>query len=318
MKTVKGTADIDFAKNEKIGYEATIIDITSMGNEEKGSPIRGFLMFEGSGETKPFVSWKFELAEPFKEAVNTIEIFDLEGIGGLYNGHEQLRVGDGGPAGRDSVRKVLKIIDMAEIKREFEAILNTYVKTELVREMADLLVLANPKFFTWPAATSVHHAFKGGLAVHSLNVTKHAIHNWEMYGEEGRLDIEVMIVGAMMHDIGKLHEYNEDGSRTLKGNIISHLVDGAERVTDFMAARGLNANDNPQVLMIKHIILSHHEKREFGSPNEPNTLEAFLVARADALDSAVEGILSELEKTEPNTFSDRVRASNGGRYLKWR
>jgi 3'-5' exoribonuclease len=182
--------------------------------------------------------------------------------------------------------------------------------------MLEDLVINNRDFFKWPAATKLHHAYKGGLAVHTTQVVKNAVGIWNNY-QGKNLDIEVVIAGAMLHDIGKLSEYNEDGSRTAFGDMISHLVDGVERVTDYCATKGVSANSDRKILVIKHIILSHHEKLEWGSPTTPATLEAVVVAKADAMDAVIESINKELDNTEPQEFTDRIFAADGNKFMKW-
>jgi len=316
MKKIKSIKDIDFAKNEQIEFEATILEIVMEGSEENKSPFRALIKLEDSGEKVQIVSWEFKFLPIFKVAVETLDVFRIEGAGGTYRDENQLRMSDAAINGKQSDKKILKVIDIPGIKRDFNAILNKYITTPLIRNMIDTLVIGNENFFTWPAATRVHHNYKGGLAVHTLSVTKHAIALWKNY-QGKNLDIEVVVAGAILHDIGKLSEYNEDGSRTAFGNLISHLVDGAERVTDYCAINGVDANSDRKILVIKHVILSHHEKLEFGSPNRPATAEAMIVARADALDAVMEGIYKELDNTELNNFTERVYSADGNKFLKW-
>jgi 3'-5' exoribonuclease len=316
MRRVTSLGQIDFDNNEAVEFEATVLELTNEGSFENKTPFRCVLKLESSGEKKDVVSWNFDVLDLIKASVDTLDVLLCEGLAGKYRDQEQIRMGNVKKLNKQSDKKVLKIVDSPSIKRELESYISRYIQTPIISDMLEDLVINNKDFFTWPAATRVHHAYKGGLALHTAQVVKNAIAIWEQYGGRN-MDIEVIVAGAMLHDIGKLSEYNEDGSRTTFGNLISHLVDGVERVTDYCATRGVHANSDRKILVIKHIILSHHEKLEWGSPTTPATIEAVVVAKADAMDAVLEGIHQELDNTEPQTFTDRVMSADGNKFIKW-
>lgn len=135
----------------------------------------------------------------------------------------------------------------------------------------------------WPAAMSVHHAYRGGLLEHVLKVTETARALARAYGA----DLDVVTAGALLHDIGKLRElhYESAVSYTRDGNLVGHITMGAMLVHDAAAA----IPGFPEALRghIEHIVLSHHGDRELGSPVVPMTAEAFIVAAADDLDATL-------------------------------
>jgi 3'-5' exoribonuclease len=316
MKRVSSLKEINFENSDAIEFEATVLEVPNEGSFENKVPFRVILKLEGSGERKDVVSWNFDALDLIKESVDTLDVLLVEGIGAVYRDQEQIRMGNVRKLNKQSEKKILKIVDAVALKRELESYITKYIQTPLIRDMLEDLVINNRDFFKWPAATKLHHAYKGGLAVHTTQVVKNAVGIWNNY-QGKNLDIEVVIAGAMLHDIGKLSEYNEDGSRTAFGDMISHLVDGVERVTDYCATKGVSANSDRKILVIKHIILSHHEKLEWGSPTTPATLEAVVVAKADAMDAVIESINKELDNTEPQEFTDRIFAADGNKFMKW-
>lgn len=316
MKRVSSLKEINFENSDAIEFEATVLEVPNEGSFESKVPFRVILKLEGSGERKDVVSWNFDALDLIKESVDTLDVLLVEGIGAVYRDQEQIRMGNVRKLNKQSEKKILKIVDATALKRELESYITKYIQTSLIRDMLEDLVINNRDFFKWPAATKLHHAYKGGLAVHTTQVVKNAVGIWNNY-QGKNLDIEAVIAGAMLHDIGKLSEYNEDGSRTAFGDMISHLVDGVERVTDYCATKGVNANSDRKILVIKHIILSHHEKLEWGSPTTPATLEAVVVAKADAMDAVIESINKELDNTEPQEFTDRIFAADGNKFMKW-
>ena len=101
------------------------------------------------------------------------------------------------------------------------------------------------------------------------------------------LDLDLLLVGAVFHDIGKIWElsYESNVSYTDVGKLIGHLVLGSELIEK----KALAIKGFPEELknICKHIVLSHHGKYEYGSPKRPKVLEAFIVSYIDDLDSKI-------------------------------
>lgn len=137
---------------------------------------------------------------------------------------------------------------------------------------------------TWPAAVSLHHAYVNGLLEHSLTVTRSAIGIARSYIKEGfDVDLDVVIAGGLLHDLGKLESYRLSPAPevTVEGNVIDHIVIGYHRFMTLAEEQGLPGD---RALPIAHILVSHHGSREFGSPVLPATQEAMIVSVADDLD----------------------------------
>ncbi|MBN1233404.1 MAG: HD domain-containing protein [Candidatus Coatesbacteria bacterium] len=139
-------------------------------------------------------------------------------------------------------------------------------------------------FKSFPAAHRLHHSYRGGLLEHTLSVVKIVKNLCEHFP---RLDRDLVLTGAILHDIGKIKEYREDPrqSSTMSGELIGHVVQGWEIILDEYR----QIEYFPENLLIKlgHIILSHHGKYEYGSPKLPKTAEAIVVNFADDLDAKV-------------------------------
>jgi 3'-5' exoribonuclease len=142
----------------------------------------------------------------------------------------------------------------------------------------------------WPAALTVHHAYRGGLLEHIVRMGQTGAFLAEAYGA----DAGMVIAGAILHDIGKLEELAYDGSTsyTVEGNLLGHIPLGARIVQDAAAALGTIPPDTLRRLV--HIVLSHHGSRELGSPVEPMTIEAYLVSAVDDLDSTLNQVQRHL------------------------
>ncbi|MNK91717.1 3'-5' exoribonuclease YhaM [compost metagenome] len=167
--------------------------------------------------------------------------------------------------------------------------------TQLVRSMQNdhlrQLVLdtiedpeIRPMLVRAPAAKSIHHAWIGGLLEHVLSIC----HIMDFMGKHYKfLNRDLLLFGAIFHDIGKLWELSYDTgiSYTDRGRLLGHMEIACELV-DKKSARILGFSQELRDIC-KHIILSHHGRLEYGSPKRPKFLEAMVVAMIDDLDSKI-------------------------------
>lgn len=135
----------------------------------------------------------------------------------------------------------------------------------------------------WPAAQRVHHAYRGGFLEHVLTLAAAVRSLARVYGASE----DLAIAGAILHDIGKLEELEAGLSVTYsrEGNLLGHITLGAFIVRD--EARQIEGFPPPLLDQIEHLVVSHHGSLEFGSPVEPKSVEAFIVAMADDLDAKI-------------------------------
>jgi len=133
----------------------------------------------------------------------------------------------------------------------------------------------------WPAAVTVHHAYRGGLLEHLLKIIEVGTFIAEAY----RADRDMIIAGAVLHDLGKTEELTYEGATgySVAGNLVGHIAIGFGMLRD--AIRQDPSFPDDLRLALEHIVLSHHGARENGSPVLPLTLEAFIFASVDDLDA---------------------------------
>ena len=134
-----------------------------------------------------------------------------------------------------------------------------------------------------PAAKTIHHAHRGGLLEHVVSICKLMKMISSHYGF---LNQDLLIFGAIFHDLGKVWELDiqkEQIQYSHKGRLLGHMQLACELI-DKKAQRILGFPEDLREIM-KHIVLSHHGKLEYGSPVRPYFMEAFMVAMIDDLDS---------------------------------
>lgn len=149
-----------------------------------------------------------------------------------------------------------------------------------------------PLILKAPAAKSIHHAWLGGLLEHILSICKIMDFIGSHYAFLNR---DLLLFGAIFHDIGKLHElsYECGISYTDRGRLVGHMQIACELI-DKKSSRILGFNEELRDIC-KHIILSHHGKLEYGSSKRPKFLEAMVVAMVDDFDSKVATIKNLVE-----------------------
>jgi len=137
----------------------------------------------------------------------------------------------------------------------------------------------------YPAAKALHHAIRGGLLYHVLTMLQVAEKLKEVYCE---VDIDLLYTGVLLHDIMKLEELDASevgiAEYSIEGQLIGHIEMGISLIDQKTKELDL---DKKTMLLIKHMILSHHYHPEYGSPKKPMFLEAELLHYIDLIDARV-------------------------------
>jgi 3'-5' exoribonuclease len=252
-----------------------------------GGEYLDILLQDVSGEIRAKI---FQDIDVVRQEFDAGEFVKVQGKGNVYHGRFELIV--------DKIRRVLPDRDAADGFREDDCIpTSPRPLDEMWQELADRLAsVQHPalrellarivdrhadRLRVWPAARQIHHAYRSGLLEHILKIMATVVHLSDLYG--ARRDL--LIAGALLHDIGKLRELSYDVTidYSVEGNLIGHIAIGIGMVRDVVR----EIPDFPQDLAheIEHLILSHHGSLDLGSPVKPMTVEAFILAAADELDA---------------------------------
>ena len=262
----------------------------------------------------------------FNEAARLREEFDsgdfvkVQGRTDLFNGRVQLLV--------EKIRRVNPDQDKGQGFREEDCVLCAprpvdemwseldqlilHVRDPFVRELLQRITTEHAgKLRIWPAAQTVHHAYRSGFLEHILSVARSALTLGAAYGANQ----DLLAAGALLHDIGKLEElaYDRSTSYTRDGNLVGHVTLGTMMVRAAIAA----IPDFPDVVrtQIEHLIVSHHGHKEFGARVEPMTIEAMILSAADDLDAKINQVRQALAEDGEGEFT--AYHSRLGRVL-WR
>lgn len=175
---------------------------------------------------------------------------------------------------------------------------------KVVRYLVDGL---RDRLYYYPAAQRLHHAERSGLLHHTTSMLNVASALLACYPS---LDGDLLKAGVIVHDLGKILEMDSDeygnvADYTRDGLLLGHLVRGVSRVRE--AARECCIdNDDEYLLLLEHMILSHHGEAEYGSPRPPMFPEAEMLHFIDVMDARMNEMDGILARTPEGVFSEKI------------
>lgn len=210
-----------------------------------------------------------------------------------------------------------KLVDPNEVDASKFSKLPPIEKSELIKRFNDLIqTIKNPdclriidyfvnkyqkEIFSFPAGISIHHDYSSGLLVHITTMAEIGKKLASLYDA----NCDLLITGIILHDIGKVIEFEGPVifKYSLEGKLLGHISIMVSELK--VASEKLNINSET-ILLLEHMVLSHHGEPEFGSPIRPLTKEAMLLSFIDNLDSKMVVANKALENVEPGEFSQKV------------
>ncbi len=188
--------------------------------------------------------------------------------------------------------------DLNKLKNQFYDLVESIKNKDLKRLLKDVFDTRNfEAFCEAPGGKLWHHACLGGLLEHTMAIAAVCETMAEQYPDMNR---DLLIAGALLHDIGKLDEYTYKNGYidfTDEGRLLGHISIGAQRLRSCID-RLNQESPFPDELrdLVLHMILSHQGKLEHGSPVLPATMEAMVLYYADEMDSKANALQHIIEK----------------------
>ena len=248
--------------------------------------------------------------DSYTPAPNVADVLRVRGMMTEYNGKPQLRV--------DKMRVAAETddFDMSALApcaprpaaEMLDFILNrvdAFRDPELKQLVLTRLEECGDKLNYYPAASKLHHAERSGLLHHTSTMLRMAGHVCEVYPT---LDSDLLAAGVILHDLCKISEMDSDeigmvSDYTAEGMLIGHLVQGVAELARLGRDLGVKKET---MLLLEHMILSHHDLPEYGSPKKPMFPEAEVLHVLDLLDARTFEMNRALATTQPGAFTDRI------------
>lgn len=275
----------------------------------KGDAYLDMTLSDAQGEINAKL-WRYR--EEVTGAFSVNELVKIRGVIAPYNGVDQLkieRIRHVVPEDGVRVSDFVKTADYSgeQMYNELYGIADAFSDEDLKKIVTAILRDNRLALLYWPAAFKLHHAIRGGLLLHTLSIVRLAEAAVSIYPF---LDRELLLSGAILHDIAKIGEFTvaETGIATgysVEGNLIGHLAMGAMVIRQY--AEKLQIDKDTEILL-EHMVLSHHGEPEFGAAVRPMFMEAEILSELDMMDSRVYEMREAVSAAKPQEFSARVWA----------
>ena len=194
------------------------------------------------------------------------------------------------------------LIARKDLEKEVAEAVDSITNENLQLLVRTLLIENEEQFFKHAAAVKNHHEFVSGLATHVVGMLRIANSICDLYP---MLNRDLLVAGILVHDMGKMVELT-DGivpEYTMEGKLLGHISIMQAKVAK--VAEELNIVDE-SVLLLRHMILSHHGEYEFGSPVLPMIPEAEVLHMIDNLDARMEMLRKAMDSVQEGEFTARI------------
>lgn len=290
----------------------------------KGQMIEGYLLVRASEQRTSSNGSKYldmTLGDRFSEvnakmwdgqtpAPKPSTVVKVRGMMLEYNGRPQLRVDKLRPTEPSDGVDLSQLVPCApESGQQMMAALNERIQRigdKALRALVEYRVEAcKQQLEYYPAASKLHHAERGGLLHHITTMLRTADAICAVYES---LDGDLVAAGVILHDLCKIREFHSDEmglvrDYSVEGNLIGHLVQGVAEL--HQAGEALNT-PGELLLLLEHMIISHHDLPEYGSPRRPMFPEAEVLHVVDLLDARMFEMNRALQAVAPGTFTERI------------
>jgi len=283
---------------------AFLVKYSAVASGKTGKPYLNLILMDRSGEVEARI---WDDVSKFASMAARDAFVSVEGTCQLYQGRKQvvikklLSVREDQIKIQDFVRTSEMNVD--DLYDQLVAYVNS-MKDPFYQALARSILIDDAEIVDRvkraPAAKTIHHAYRGGLLEHVISITGLLDFISQHYAPH--LDRDLLFLGGFLHDIAKIWELSFDRGTdyTDEGKLLGHLVMGVElierKVQEIDASGKLTEKfPNEKKLLVKHMIVSHHGKYEYGSPKLPQCLEAVIVHAIDDLDSKINAIKMFIE-----------------------
>lgn len=304
----------DYCEGERVQTNLLISNIVK-GTTNSGAPYLS-LTLQDSSKAIEAKLWdvKPELASQIE--VGKVYDFDIEII--KYKNNLQAKVLKVMPIAQNSINiddfLFKSPISKDELRNTIQDGINQIKNENIARIVSSMLNFYSNDVYDYPAASKIHHNFIGGLATHTSGMLKIGLALCELYPN---LNKDYLIAGIILHDLGKIEELTSPAvtEYSNKGKLLGHISIMDARLAQI--GQELKLDDSEELLILRHMVLSHHGEYEYGSPVRPETLEAEVLSQIDNIDAKINIISKALEEVKPGEFTQKLFAMDNRVFYKY-
>mgnify|MGYP003412017617 FL=1 len=224
-----------------------------------------------------------------------------------YRGKNQLRVKQIRVARPEEGVQISDLLPTSAIPKEqlFEDLMQFFfeIKNPNISRITRILIKKHQEqLLIFPAASKNHHDYASGLLDHVVSMLRLSKSICDLYPTLNR---DLMYAGVILHDIGKVIELTGPvgTAYTIEGNLLGHITIMVNEIGQAAKELGI---EGEEVMLLQHLVLSHHGKEEWGSPKKPMIQEAEMIHYIDNIDAKMNMLTRALEKTKPGEFTERL------------
>ena len=298
----------DFKTDQEINM-FLLLDNVVRGIATSGKPYLTLYLKDKSGSIDGKI---WEVKEEDSENLKSGKMVFIEGTVLDYRGKLQLKIKNYRMASDSDNIDIQDYIQTAPVPKDIMINELNYFLKEISNEnlrtvTIELLNKYKKQFISYPAAKSMHHDFYSGLIYHTTTMLKIAK---ALVGIYPSLNKDLLYSGIILHDLGKTIELSGPvgTSYTLEGELLGHIVIMSDEVARMADKLGIEAEE---ITLLRHIILAHHGKYEFGSPKLPMIKEAEIIHFIDNIDARMMMFDKNLANVKPGTFSEKLFGLEG-------
>ncbi len=291
-----------------------LIKNSTKGIASNGKPFLTLILQDQSGEIEAKL---WDVNEEDEKTYAPQSIVKVQGDVQNYRGKNQLRIRQIRSTGPSDQVKLEDFLETAPLSQDqIVSKLTQYIfemKNPNIQRITRHLIKKHQKaFLEYPAATKNHHEFVSGLAYHVVSMLDLAKAIANLYPS---LDKDLLYAGVILHDMGKVIELSGPISTvyTLEGNLLGHITIMINEIGKAAEELGIHGEE---VLILQHLVLSHHGKAEWGSPKPPLIKEAEILHYIDNLDAKMNMLDRALERVKPGEFTERIFALDNRSFYK--
>ncbi len=291
-----------------------LIKEVKKGTASNGKPFLTLFFVDSTGEIDAKL---WDASKEDEEIFMEEKVVKLVGDIHEFRGKPQMRIKSIRPAQVTDGVRISDFLEKAPVDKDLlqekmmEAIFEMK-NPNIQRIVRAFIKKYNEDLFIYPAASKNHHAYVSGLAHHIVSMLKIGRQLCDIYPE---INKDLLYAGIILHDIGKVHELSGvvSTSYTLEGKLLGHI---SLMVTEIKEVAEELKIDGEEVIILQHLVLSHHGKAEWGSAKPPLVREAEILHLIDLIDAKMNMLNRALDKTKPGEFTERLFAMDHRTFYK--